>query len=38
MPKNYSALIENIRKRSNPDNIILEKSLSGYPPEFSSVS
>lgn len=28
MPKNYSALIENIRKRSNPDNIILEKSLS----------
>ncbi len=28
MPKNYSSLIENIRKRSNPDNIILEKSLS----------
>lgn len=28
MPKNYSLLVENLQKRSNPDNIILEKSLS----------
>lgn len=28
MPKNYSALVQNLQKRSNPDNIILEKSLS----------
>lgn len=28
MPKNYSLLVESLQKRSNPDNIILEKSLS----------
>ncbi len=28
MPKNYSSLVENLQKRSNPENIILEKSVS----------
>lgn len=35
MPKNYSLLIENLKKRSNPENVILEKSFSD---ELSTIS